>query len=107
MVIVLLDLRAAQWKHHRNSLILLQKENLMVLCSMMRNQICLSITVMAEDVIPNNPIGRVCETLCPLRTQDGFCRWPDAGCAQLSSQFVGLKANFDAFDKLSIYDSCF
>ncbi|KAG6630678.1 hypothetical protein CIPAW_13G035500 [Carya illinoinensis] len=71
------------------------------------SDLCVSITVMAEDVIPNNPIGRVCETLCPLRTQDGVCRWPDAGCAQLSSQFVGLKANFDAFDKLSIYDSYF
>ncbi|KAI6669248.1 hypothetical protein NL676_004133 [Syzygium grande] len=32
---------------------------------------------------------------------------PDAGCAQLGSQFVGLRANFDAFDRLSIYDSYF
>ena len=41
-----------------------------------------------------------------LRIGDGGCRWPDAGCAQLGSQFVGLKANFD-FDRLSIYDSYF
>lgn len=71
------------------------------------SDLSVSITVMAEDVVPNNPIGRVCETLCPLRSRDGVCRWPDAGCAQLGSQFVGLKANFDAFDKLSIYDSYF
>ena len=60
-----------------------------------------------DDVVSSNPIGRVCEALCPLRTGDGGCRWPDAGCAQLGSQFVGLKANFDAFDRLSIYDSYF
>ncbi|KAH6829629.1 Myotubularin-like phosphatases II superfamily [Perilla frutescens var. hirtella] len=54
-----------------------------------------------------NPINRVCESLCPLRARDGGCRWPDAGCAQFGSQFVGLKANFDAFDRLSIYDSYF
>ncbi|KAF5729439.1 phosphatidylinositol-3-phosphatase myotubularin-1-like [Tripterygium wilfordii] len=62
-----------------------------------------SITMMEDD----GSIGRVCETLCPFRTRDGGCRWPDAGCAQLRSQFVGLRANFDAFDRLSIYDSYF
>ena len=72
-----------------------------------KSDLSVSITVMADNVIPQNPIDRVCETLCPLRTRDGVCRWPDAGCAQLSSQFVGLKANFDAFDQLSIYDSYF
>ncbi|XP_035546075.1 phosphatidylinositol-3-phosphatase myotubularin-1-like isoform X2 [Juglans regia] len=72
-----------------------------------KSDLSVSITVMAEDVIPKNPIGQVCETLCPLRGRDGVCRWPDAGCAQLGSQFIGLKANFDAFDKLSIYDSYF
>ena len=51
--------------------------------------------------------GRVCETLCPFRFGDGGCRWPNGGCAQLGSQYVGLKANFDAFDKLSIDDSYF
>lgn len=60
-----------------------------------------------EDDDSSNPINRVCESLCPLRTRDGGCRWPDAGCAQFGSQFVGLKANFDAFDRLSIYDSYF
>ncbi|KAG6404568.1 hypothetical protein SASPL_136818 [Salvia splendens] len=54
-----------------------------------------------------NPICRVCESLCPLRTREGGCRWPEAGCTQFGSQFVGLKANFDAFDRLSIYDSHF
>lgn len=60
-----------------------------------------------NDDDESNPLNRVCESLCPLRTRDGGCRWPDAGCAQLGSQFVGLKANFDAFDRLSIYDSYF
>lgn len=72
-----------------------------------KSDLSVSITVMAEDVIPKNPTGQVCETLCPLHSRDGVCRWPDAGCAQLGSQFVGLKANFDAFDRLSIYDSYF
>lgn len=72
-----------------------------------KSDLSVSITVMADDVVPSNPIGRVCETLCPLRTRDGGCRWPDAGCAQLGSQFVGLKANYDAFDRLSIYDGYF
>ncbi|XP_031278562.1 phosphatidylinositol-3-phosphatase myotubularin-1-like [Pistacia vera] len=65
-----------------------------------------SVTVM-DDSVSRNPIGQVCEALCPLRTREGGCRWPDAGCAQLGSQFVGLKANFDAFDRLSIYDGYF
>ncbi|KAA3461829.1 phosphatidylinositol-3-phosphatase myotubularin-1-like isoform X1 [Gossypium australe] len=65
-----------------------------------------SVTVVSDDV-SSSPLGQVCETLCPLRTRDGSCQWPSAGCAQLGSQFVGLKANFDAFDHLSIYDSYF
>lgn len=55
----------------------------------------------------NDVIGRICDSLCPFRTKDGGCRWPNGGCAQLGSQFVGLKANFDAFDQLSIDDSYF
>ncbi|CAB4269082.1 unnamed protein product [Prunus armeniaca] len=72
-----------------------------------KSDLSVSITVMADDVVSSNPIDRVCETLCPLRMRDGGCRWPDAGCARLGSQFVGLKANYEAFDKLSIYDSYF
>lgn len=71
-----------------------------------KSDLSVSITVI-DEVDSNNPITKVCESLCPLRTRDGGCRWPDAGCAQLGSQFVGLKANFDAFDRLSIYDSYF
>ncbi|XP_071732987.1 phosphatidylinositol-3-phosphatase myotubularin-1-like isoform X2 [Rutidosis leptorrhynchoides] len=59
-----------------------------------------------QDDVPGNPLLRVCENLCPQRTRDG-CKWPDAGCAQLESQFVGLRANYDAFDRLSIYDGYF
>ncbi|KAK4480403.1 hypothetical protein RD792_013475 [Penstemon davidsonii] len=65
------------------------------------------VAITADDDTSTNPIGRVCESLCPLRTRDGGCRWPDAGCAQFESQFVGLRANFDAFDRLSINDSYF
>lgn len=67
-----------------------------------------SIAVTADnDLVSGNPTNEICETLCPLRTGDGGCRWPNAGCARLRSQFVGLKANYDAFDRLSIHDSYF
>ncbi|GAV78144.1 Myotub-related domain-containing protein/Y_phosphatase_m domain-containing protein [Cephalotus follicularis] len=72
-----------------------------------KSDLSVSITFTANDAASSNPIGRICETLCPLRTHDGGCRWPDAGCAQVGSQFVGLRANFDAFDRLSIHDSYF
>ncbi|XP_048447622.1 phosphatidylinositol-3-phosphatase myotubularin-1-like isoform X2 [Pyrus x bretschneideri] len=72
-----------------------------------KSDLSVSITVMADDDASSNPVGRVCETLCPLRMRGGGCRWPDAGCAQLGSQFLGLKANYEDFDKLSIYDSYF
>ncbi|XP_028949907.1 phosphatidylinositol-3-phosphatase myotubularin-1-like isoform X2 [Malus domestica] len=72
-----------------------------------KSDLSVSITVMADDDASSNPVGRVCETLCPLRMRDGGCRWPEAGCAQLGSQFLGLKANYEDFDKLSIYDSYF
>ncbi|KAK4367117.1 hypothetical protein RND71_014997 [Anisodus tanguticus] len=64
------------------------------------------VTVM-KDNVSDNPFIRVCGSLCPMHTKDGGCRWPNADCAQFQSQFVGLKANFDAFDRLSIYDSYF
>lgn len=67
----------------------------------------LSVTITADNDEVENPILRVCESLCPQRTREGGCKWPDAGCAQLESQFVGLRANYDAFDRLSIYDSYF
>ncbi|KAJ4978295.1 hypothetical protein NE237_009075 [Protea cynaroides] len=66
-----------------------------------------SISLMADDTVTQNPINRSCENLCPFRTREGSCKWPDAGCVQLASQFVGLKANFDAFDRLSINDCYF
>ncbi|OWM87627.1 hypothetical protein CDL15_Pgr022740 [Punica granatum] len=73
-----------------------------------KSDLSVSITVVADDIISDTSVSsRVCETLCPFRPRDGGCRWPDAGCAQFGSQFVGLKANFDAFDRLSIYDSYF
>ncbi|KAJ8557569.1 hypothetical protein K7X08_003194 [Anisodus acutangulus] len=64
------------------------------------------VTVM-QDNVSDNPFIRVCGSLCPMHTKDGGCRWPNADCAQFQSQFVGLQANFDAFDRLSIYDSYF
>ncbi|XP_009125564.1 phosphatidylinositol-3-phosphatase myotubularin-2 isoform X1 [Brassica rapa] len=63
----------------------------------------------SESISSSVSEDKVCEALlCPLRAREGTCRWPDAGCcAQNGSQFVGLKANFEAFEKLSIYDSYF
>ncbi|PWZ53240.1 Phosphatidylinositol-3-phosphatase myotubularin-1 [Zea mays] len=59
-----------------------------------------------DSLVSDAPADHFCESLCPFRTREG-CRWPDAPCAQLGSQFVGLKANFDAFDRLSIHDCYF
>ncbi|XP_010485849.1 PREDICTED: phosphatidylinositol-3-phosphatase myotubularin-1-like [Camelina sativa] len=71
------------------------------------SDVSVSISLMSEENRSENPVGRVCEALCPLRTREGLCRWPEAGCAHVGSQFVGLKANFDAFDRLAIDDSYF
>lgn len=71
------------------------------------SDVSVSISLMSEENTSGNPIGRVCEAMCPLRTREGVCRWPEAGCAHVGSQFVGLKANFDAFDRLAIFDSYF
>ncbi|KAJ0973470.1 hypothetical protein J5N97_021429 [Dioscorea zingiberensis] len=65
-----------------------------------------SISAMENGIVRDNSSKWICETLCPFSTREG-CKWPDAGCAQLGSQFVGLKANFDAFDRLSIVDGYF
>ncbi|OIV90583.1 hypothetical protein TanjilG_01664 [Lupinus angustifolius] len=72
-----------------------------------KKDMSVSVTVTADNNDQISSIGRVCETLCPFRSADGGCRWPSGGCAQLGSQFVGMKANFDAFDQLSINDSYF
>ncbi|XP_011010400.1 PREDICTED: phosphatidylinositol-3-phosphatase myotubularin-1-like isoform X2 [Populus euphratica] len=72
-----------------------------------KSDLSVSISVAGDDVVSNNPFGRVCDTLCPLRTRDGGCRWPDAGCAQLASQFIGVKADYEALDSLSIYEGYF
>lgn len=61
----------------------------------------------ADDDLPTDSFSRICQSLCPLHSPDGHCRWPEAGCAQIGSQFVGLKANFDAFDRLNIDDGYF
>ncbi|XP_018440377.1 phosphatidylinositol-3-phosphatase myotubularin-1 isoform X2 [Raphanus sativus] len=71
------------------------------------SDVSVSISLMSEENRAENQVGRVCEALCPLRTREGVCRWPEAGCAHLGSQFVGLKTNFDAFDRLSIQESYF
>lgn len=70
-----------------------------------KTEMFVSIAVAANN---DDVTDRKCETLCPLRTRDGGCRWPNAaGCARLRSQFVGLRADYDAFDRLSIQDSYF
>lgn len=65
-----------------------------------------SISATEDSMVTNCEISPECENICPFRTKEG-CKWPDAACAQFGSQFVGLKANFDAFDRLSIYDGYF
>ncbi|KAK9674312.1 hypothetical protein RND81_12G225200 [Saponaria officinalis] len=72
-----------------------------------KSDLSVSIAVMPEDSPSTDSVSRICESLCPLRSPDGHCRWPEAGCAQIGSQFVGVKANFDAFDRLSIDDGYF
>ncbi|VFQ68161.1 unnamed protein product [Cuscuta campestris] len=61
----------------------------------------------SPDDPPSDPFGRICESLCPMCTKEGGCRWPNAGCTQFGSQCVGFKANFEAFDRLSIFDTYF
>lgn len=72
-----------------------------------KKDLSVSIAVTADDNVPENSTNRICESLCPLWARDAGCRWPDADCAQLRSQFIGLKANYDAFDRLTIDDSYF
>ncbi|XP_068660289.1 phosphatidylinositol-3-phosphatase myotubularin-1-like isoform X1 [Aristolochia californica] len=71
-----------------------------------KTDLSVSISLVEDSIVSNNPETQHCEPLCPYRTREG-CKWPDAECAQFGSQFVGLKANFDAFDRLSIYDCYF
>nr|GEW25457.1 phosphatidylinositol-3-phosphatase myotubularin-1-like isoform X1 [Tanacetum cinerariifolium] len=72
-----------------------------------KTDLSVSIAVTADDNVPENSIHRICESLCPLWARDEGCRWPDSDCTQLGSQFIGLKANYDAFDRLTINDSYF
>ncbi|MQL94072.1 hypothetical protein Taro_026729 [Colocasia esculenta] len=71
-----------------------------------KGEFSVSISAIEDSFVADGPLSEVCESLCPFRTREG-CKWPDAGCAQLGSQFVGFKADFDAFDRLSIYDCYF
>lgn len=65
-----------------------------------------SISATEDSVVSRCPASLACESICPFGAREG-CKWPEAACSQFGSQFVGLKANFDAFDRLSIYDSYF
>nr|XP_043633644.1 phosphatidylinositol-3-phosphatase myotubularin-1 [Erigeron canadensis] len=70
--------------------------------------LCVSILVTADtSETSGNLTDYICESWCPLWAPDGGCRWPNAGCARIRNEFIGVKANFDAFDKLSIHDSYF
>lgn len=72
-----------------------------------KSDLSVSISVMSDNDNPSGSVSRPCENLCPLRSREGNCNWPSAGCAQLGSQYIGFKANFEAFDKLSIHDTYF
>lgn len=67
----------------------------------------LSVSVDVYEDDADYAVVRICESLCPLGAPNGHCRWPDGGCAQRNNQLVGLRANYDAFDQLSIDDSYF
>ncbi|KAK9168451.1 hypothetical protein Syun_000591 [Stephania yunnanensis] len=72
-----------------------------------QSDVSVSISVQTDKDAPCNRIARACESLCPFSSREDVCKWPHAGCVQFDSQLVGVKANFDAFDKLSIYDCYF
>ncbi|CAI9759794.1 unnamed protein product [Fraxinus pennsylvanica] len=57
----------------KESSVYLQHEN--------KSDLSVSGSVLDNDV-PINLITHVCESLCPLRTRYGGCRWPDAECAK-------------------------
>eukprot|EP01018_Ginkgo_biloba_P011816 Gb_21809 [translate_table: standard] len=65
-----------------------------------------SISITTETDLSANLFRKGCDNVCPFRTGE-TCKWPDTVCAQMGSQFVGLRANYDAFDQLSIYDCYF
>ncbi|KAL9265210.1 Phosphatidylinositol-3-phosphatase myotubularin-1-like protein [Drosera capensis] len=71
------------------------------------NNLSVSLSVMPDDNVPKDTLSQLCESLCPFPSRDGYCRWPEAGCAQVSSQFVSIRADYDALDRLSIDDSYF
>lgn len=71
-----------------------------------KSDLSVSVTVLGDEASQCQMTG-VCESLCPFRPDNGMCRWPESGCAQLRSQFIGMKANLDAFDRMSIFDGYF
>ncbi|XP_048498934.1 phosphatidylinositol-3-phosphatase myotubularin-1 isoform X2 [Beta vulgaris subsp. vulgaris] len=92
---------------HKSFYSLSKQQSVRKLPSDEKSDLSISIGLMHNDDLPTDSFTRICESLCPLHSPDGRCRWPEAGCAQIGSQFVGLKANFDAFDRLSIDDGYF
>lgn len=56
--------------------------------------------------IPRRPCGAEYNSTCRLRPGES-CRWPQTGCARIGSAFIGLRADFDAFERLAILESYF
>lgn len=70
------------------------------------NDMSVSISISVDSDLSANLFRKSCDSVCPFRAGES-CKWPDTMCAQMGSQFTGLRANYDAFDQLSIYDCYF
>ena len=68
--------------------------------------LAVSVSVMSEEDLPVDLLRRTCGDECDLENEEG-CKWPTNGCARVGSAFMGLKANFDALEHLSILDRYF
>lgn len=69
-------------------------------------ELSVSLSVAPDADLSANLFRRTCGDACNLQSEEG-CKWPANGCARLSSAFVGIRANFDALEQLSILDCYF
>lgn len=73
-------------------------------------QLAVSVS-MATDMngttdVLRRPCGADYNSACRLRPGES-CRWPQTGCARMGSAFIGLRADFNALEQLSILDRYF
>ncbi|KAJ7530943.1 hypothetical protein O6H91_14G025600 [Diphasiastrum complanatum] len=74
-----------------------------------QDQFSVSVSLDSEADIPANHFRKTCQqeygTSCS-KNREG-CKWPQNGCSRMGSGLLGLRANFDALEQLSILDSYF